>query len=318
MAEQRPVAVTPEIAPPPGRAAFAGRASIHPTLRRCLRDRTVQLSGGLLVVLALGAILAPYVGLPDPATADLFNVRAEPSVSHWLGTDALGRDTFARVVHGGRVSLLVGFIAVSVAVVVGVPLGLLTGFVGGALDTVVMRVVEVIMAVPGILLALAIMTTLGPGIWNAMLAIGFVSSPGYVRLIRGEALSARSQDYVLASRAVGAGNVRLMAVHVFPATLPALIVQISLGIAFAILTEAGLSFLGLGVQPPTPSWGGMVQVGYPFLQTAPWMVIGPGTAIFVAVLAFNLLGDGLRDVLDPRLRNRDAPRGRRGGATERQ
>ncbi|OAI41553.1 hypothetical protein AYO38_00540 [bacterium SCGC AG-212-C10] len=282
------------------------RPSLHPTVRRCFRDRTVRFSGGLLLVLAIGALLAPYIGLQSPETADFLNARAGPSFAHWLGTDDLGRDTFARVVHGGRVSLMVGLISVSVSLAIGVPIGLVTGFVGGVVDTVVMRVVEVVMAVPGILLALAIMTSLGPGIWNAMIAIGFVFSPGYARLVRAESLSARNQDYVMASRSIGASGLRLMVVHVFPATLPALIVQVSLGVAFAILTEASLSFLGLGVQPPTPSWGKMMQVGYPFLQTAPWMVIGPGVAIFLSVLAFNLLGDGLRDVLDPRLRNRDA------------
>lgn len=279
---------------------------LHPMIRRSLRDRTIRICGILLLIFAASAILAPVLPIDSPRAQDPYNVRGEPSASNWLGTDELGRDTFSRVIYGGRISLMVGFIAVAISVVVGVPLGLLAGYGGGFIDTAIMRVVDVVMAVPTILLALAIIASLGPGITNAMIAIGFVFAPTYARLVRSEALAAKNQDFVTAARSVGAGPLRLMLVHVFPATWPALIVQISIGVAFAMLVEAGLSFLGLGVQPPTPSWGAMLQGGYPFARTAPWMVLGPGFAIFLAVLAFNVMGDALRDVLDPRLRNREA------------
>ncbi len=284
------------------------RFRVHPTVGRTLADPTIRIAGSLLVVVALLAVLAPVLGLKDPSAQDLYAVRIGPSATHWLGTDSLGRDTFSRVIYGARVSLLVGFVSVSVSLAIGVPFGLLSGFVGGFIDTVIMRFIDVVMAVPGILLAIAIITTMGNGVINAMLAIGFIFAPGYARLVRSEALAARSLDYVSASRSLGASPARLMLVHVFPATVPSLIVQSSLGIAFAILTEAGLSFLGLGVRPPTPSWGSMLQTGYPFVRTAPSLVLSPGAAIFVTVLAFNVFGDALRDVLDPRLRNRGGAR----------
>ena len=285
------------------------RATRHrypPVLGRVLRDSTVRVAGGVILAMVVLAIIAPLLPLKSPEETDLYAVRGEPSSAHWLGTDEIGRDVLSRLVYGARVSMFVGLISVSVALVVGVPVGLAAGFRGGAADTTIMRIVDVIISVPPLLLAIAITSTLGVGIRNAMIGIGLIAAPGYARLIRGEALVARELDYVTAARSIGAGNLRLMFVHVFPATWPALIVQSSLGLAFAILTEAALSFLGLGVQPPMPSWGGMLRVGYPFIQTAPWMVLAPGAAIFVAVLAFNVLGDALRDVLDPRLRNRTA------------
>lgn len=292
----------------PALALPASRFHIHPTVARTLSDPTIRVAGGVLVIIAVLALLAPLLGLQDPSAQDLYAVRAGPSAGHWLGTDSLGRDTFSRVIYGARISLLVGVVAVVVSLAIGVPFGLLSGFVGGFVDTALMRFVDVVMAVPGILLAIAIITTMGNGLVNAMLAIGFISAPGYARLVRSEALVARSLDYVSASRSLGAGPLRLMLMHVFPATVPSLIVQSSLGIAFAILTEAGLSFLGLGVRPPTPSWGSMLQTGYPFVRTAPALVLSPGVAIFVTVLAFNVFGDALRDVLDPRLRNRSGAR----------
>lgn len=280
---------------------------IHPTVKRCAKDRTIQICAGLLLALFFVSFVVPLTGLfPNGQSQDSFNIRAEPSGDHWLGTDQLGRDVLARVIEGGQISLTVGFIAVAIAMTVGIPIGLLSGGAGGMLDAVIMRTVDVVMAIPTILLALAIIAALGPGITNAMIAIGFVFVPTFARLVRGEALTARSQDYVLAARSIGANPLRIIVIHVFPATWPSLIVQISVSVAFAMLVEAGLSFLGLGAQPPTPSWGAMLQQGYPFARTDPGMVLGPGFAIFAAVLAFNVMGDALRDVLDPRLRNRDA------------
>ncbi|MCC7363811.1 MAG: ABC transporter permease [Dehalococcoidia bacterium] len=277
-----------------------------PVLGRVLRDPTIRIAGSVIILLVLLAATAPILPLDDPDVQDLYAVRANPSADHWLGTDPIGRDVFSRVIYGARISMFVGLVSVTMAFIVGVPIGLAAGFRGGLTDTLLMRMVDVVIAVPPLLLAIALISALGAGIWNAMFAIGLIAAPGYARLVRGEALAARELDYVLAARSLGASNLRLMAVHVFPATIPAVIVQCSLGLAFAILTEASLSFLGLGVQPPTPAWGSMLQNGFPYLQQQMWMAVGPGVAIFLAVLAFNVLGDALRDILDPRLRNRRA------------
>lgn len=288
----------------PGALAPGSSRRVPPIVGRLLKDPTIRIAGTFILLIVIVAVTAPLLPIKDPQEPDFYAVRAGPSSAHWLGTDNIGRDVLSRVIYGARVSMFVGIISVSVAFVVGVPFGLAAGFRGGLADTLIMRAVDVIIAIPPLLLAIAITSTLGVGIRNAMIGIGLIAAPGYARLVRGESLAARELEYVTAARCLGAGNLRLMFMHIFPATVPALIVQCSLGLAFAILTEAALSFLGLGVQPPTPSWGSMLQVGFPFIQLQKWMVIAPGVAIFLAVLAFNLIGDALRDILDPRLRNR--------------
>ena len=254
---------------------------------------------GLLLVLA---IFAPKVAPFNPYDTDARNGLQEPSADHWLGTDQIGRDVMSRLIFGSRVSIQVGIIAVGLAMAVGVPLGLSSGYFGGFVDSVVMRLMDVIIAFPGIILALAIVGALGAGIFQVMIAIGVSSVPVYARLTRGQVLSVREQDYVLAAQATGASNLRIVWVHVLPNSLSPLIVQGSLGVAFAILAEAGLSFLGVGVGPPTATWGGMLSEALELIRVAPYLTFFPGLAIFITVLAVNVVGDGLRDVLDPRLR----------------
>jgi peptide/nickel transport system permease protein len=253
----------------------------------------------LLVILAfLGPQLAPY----GPNAVDLTRALQPPSAEHWFGTDDLGRDVLSRVVLAARVSLQVSLISVGIALVVGVVLGLLSGYFRGWADTVIMRVVDVVFAFPIMLLAIAIVAVLGPGVTTATVAIGVVYVPVFARVTRASALALREEPYVKAAAAIGAGPLRIIRTHVLPNVAAPVIVQTSLSLAFAILSEAALSFLGLGVQPPQPSWGRMLFDGKGFTD-AWWMSVFPGLAIFVTVLAFNLLGDGLRDVLDPRQRS---------------
>jgi len=252
---------------------------------------------GLAIAAAAGAsVLAPS----SPVRGELADALQPPSRAHWLGTDDLGRDEVSRLVYGARVSLLAGMISVGLAASVGVPVGLTAGYAGGAVDEAAMRCVDAILAFPALVLALAISAALGPGLVSSMLAIGFVTIPTFARLTRGQVLAVRHLDYVESARAAGAGAPRILAAHVLPNALSPLIVQSSLSVAFAILTEAGLSFLGLGVQPPTPSWGSMLLTGKNYLVTAPWLSLVPGAAIFLTVISFNLLGDALEDALDPR------------------
>jgi peptide/nickel transport system permease protein len=256
---------------------------------------------GLVLFCAIFAgIIAPY----DPIAQDYLAFRQPPSSAHLLGTDDLGRDIFSRIIFGTRVSLQVGVIAVGIALTLGVSLGLLAGFVGGFVDSLIMRFVDAVQAFPSLILALAITAALGPGIGNAMIAIGFVSMTTIARLTRGQTLSEREREYVLAARVIGVPPVTIMRRHIWPNITAPIIVQASLMIATAIITEASLSFLGVGVVPPTPSWGAMLRSGSIYLETSPWMALAPGAAIFVTVLAFNFVGDGLRQALDPRLQQR--------------
>lgn len=249
------------------------------------------------LLMTLGApLLAPY----DPFVLDFAKVLSPPSWRHPLGTDDIGRDVLSRLLYGSRVSLEAGVFTVAVALTVGLPLGLAAGFLGGRVDNLIMRGIEVILAFPTLVLALGITAILGPKLIHALFAIGIVFVPHFARLVRGQALSVRENDYVIAARALGASDGRLMVVHIFPNCLAPLLVQTSFSVSFAILTEAALSFLGLGTQPPTPSWGIMLAMGRGYLEEAPWLGAFPGLAIFLTVLGFNLLGDGLRDVLDPR------------------
>ncbi len=256
---------------------------------------------GGLVFLALAAdLVAPY----DPANQDYSVVLVAPCIEHPLGTDEMGRDVLSRIIHGSRISLQVGLVAVGIAAVVGVMIGLFAGYWRGWVDELLMRVIDALYSFPALMLALAITSALGPGLFNCMIAIGVVYVPVFARLVRGQALSVRERDFVLAARVAGARPLRIMLRHIWPNVTAPIIVQASLAVSFAIITEASLSFLGMGVQPPTPSWGSMLRTGYQYMEIAPWLSIFPGLTIFVTVLGMNLLGDGLRMMLDPRLRQR--------------
>ena len=269
-------------------------------LRLLLRHR-LAMFGAVLVAIEVGlAVLAPWIVPHEPNRMDYKAVLSGPTAEHPFGTDELGRDLLSRTLYGARLSLRVGLVAVLVAVAIGVPIGLVSGYLGGVFDEAVMRVVDAVMALPALVLALTIAAVLGPGIWNATVAIAVVAAPTYTRLVRGQVLSVKENDYVLAAQSIGAPTWVILMRHVLPNAFSPVIVQASLGVGFAIILEASLSFIGLGAQPPTPSWGSMVQVGFQYLEIAPWFVLVPATAIFLAVLGFNMLGDGLRDTLDPK------------------
>lgn len=248
------------------------------------------------------AVFAPYIAPADPLAQDYSALMQAPNAEHFLGTDQVGRDMLSRLIYGARISLVVGIISTGVAITIGVPLGLIAGYFRGAIDEVFMRVMDAIIAFPSIILALAIVALLKPSATNVMLAIGITYTPIFARLIRSQALSLRERDFVLAARAIGAPNGRIMIRHIFPNAASPIIVQGTLGLGRAVIAEASLGFLGVGVQPPTPTWGSMLNQGAPLLAHAPWISIVPGVAIFLLVLAFNLLGDALRDLLDPQLR----------------
>lgn len=252
--------------------------------------------GAFLVV----ALLAPWLAPHDPIEQDLYNRLAPASIEHPFGTDDFGRDILSRVIYGTRISLRIGVAAVLIALVAGTLIGLVAGYYGGAADQLLMRVMDLMLAFPSILLAIGIVAVLGPGLENAMVAIGIVAIPQYARLIRASTLTVRESDYVQALRALGARDARIIMTAVLPNCLPPLIVQATLSLATAILDAAGLSFLGLGAQPPIPEWGAMLSGGRDLILSAPQVLTYPGLAIFVTVLAFNLLGDGLRDALDPK------------------
>jgi ABC-type dipeptide/oligopeptide/nickel transport system permease subunit len=269
------------------------------------RNPRVLLGGAVVVLLILVALLAPAIVPYDPIDVDPGQSLEAPSFKHWLGTDDLGRDVMSRVAMGSRVSLSVGMISVVIGLVVGVSLGLAAGYFGGAVDLVAMRIIDALLAFPALLLAISITAALGPQIWNAMIAIGVVAIPAYTRLTRAQVLSVREREYVTATRALGASSWRIVLRHILPNISNSLVVQASLSTAFAILAEASLSFLGLGAQPPTPSWGQDINYSQRYLTNMLWwMSAGPGIAIFLAVLSFNFLGDALRDALDPHLRRR--------------
>lgn len=258
--------------------------------------------GAVIVVAAvLVAVLGPLVGTIDPTVQDLALRLEGPTRTHWLGLDELGRDIFARVLAGARVSLLVGLVVVAVSATIGTAIGSIAGYFGGWVDEAISRVIDILMAFPGLLLAIALVAVLGPSLTNVVIALAVIGWVGYARVVRGQVLRVRELDYVQAAKALGADNVRMLARHVVPAALPVVTVQATLGMGGAILAEASLSFLGLGVQPPTPSWGTMLSYGKAHLLDAPHLTIFPGLAIALLVLGFNFLGDGLRDRLDPRL-----------------
>ena len=252
----------------------------------------------LLVTSAFAPVFAPY----GPYAQELKNVLSKPSLKHLLGTDSLGRDTLSRLIYGARITLAVGVVAVGIAAIVGTVLGLIAGFFGGWISALIMRIIDAIMAVPPLLFALVLAALLGTGVKNVMIAVGFSLMPTYARLVCGQTLSVRENEYVLAVRAAGAGSLRIMFLHVLPNCLSPVIVQTTLTIGGAILMEASLSFLGLGISPPAAAWGAMVYDGYRYLTSYPILSFAPGLAVMIVVFAFNMVGDGLRDALDPRLR----------------
>ena len=263
-----------------------------------------RLGAAIVLVTVLAALVGPWLVPYDPSSQELALRLEGPSAAHWFGLDELGRDIFARVLSGARISLLVGLVVVGVSSTLGIALGSIAGYFGGRIDEAISRLVDILLAFPGLLLAIALVAVLGPSLTNVVLALSLIGWVGYARLVRGQVLRAREFEFVQAARALGATTPRILTRHVIPTTLPAVTVQATLGMGGAILAEAALSFLGLGVQPPTPSWGTMLSYGRGHLLDAPHLTIFPGIAIAILVLGFNFLGDGLRDRLDPATRGR--------------
>ena len=264
------------------------------------RNPSALLGGAIVTFFVVVALLAPLLPVPGPAETDWAAVRKAPSATHPFGTDEIGRDVLSRMIWGAQASLLAGVVSVGIAVLLGVPLGMLSGYLRGWTDAVISRFTEALLAAPFLILAIALAAFLGPSLQNAMIAIGLSAMPIFIRLSRAQTLSVITEDYVESARAVGIGHLGLIGRYILPNILPPIIVQSTLTIATAIIAEASLSFLGLGQQPPAPSWGAMLNIAKNFLEQAPWMALYPGIAIFLVVLGFNLLGDGLRDALDPR------------------
>jgi peptide/nickel transport system permease protein len=268
-------------------------------LRRIVKRKGAMIGLALITAFIVLAIAAPLVAPYDPVAASWSLVRKPPSMAHWFGTDDLGRDVLSRVIFGARASLLAGAISVGIALSIGVPIGMLSGYRGGFIDALISRITDAMLACPFLILAIALAAFLGPSLGHAMIAIGISATPIFVRLTRGEVMNVKIEDYIDAARSVGDSNWQIAVKHILPNIMPALLVQATLSVAAAIIAEASLSFLGLGQQPPFPSWGSMLNAAQRFLTNAPWMAIWPGLAIFLVVLSLNLLGDGLRDALDP-------------------
>jgi peptide/nickel transport system permease protein len=278
----------------------AGERPWRLALRRLARRRMALVGLAVVVFFIAVAVAAPLLAPYDPLATDWRAVRKPPSFLHLFGTDELGRDVLARLIWGARASLIAGLVSVSIAVAVSVPLGLVSGYLGGAVDGLLMRMIDAMLAIPFLILAIALAAFLGPSLTNAMIAIGIAQTPIFTRLTRGQVLIVKLEDYIEAARAVGNSHRRIVLRHILPNVLAPILVQATLAIAAAIIAEAALSFLGLGQQPPAPSWGSMLNSATHFIAQAPWMAVWPGLAIFSLVLSFNLLGDGLRDALDPR------------------
>jgi peptide/nickel transport system permease protein len=271
-------------------------------LQRLKRRRGAMLGLGVVVFFVVIAILAPTIAPHDPLQTSWSDVRKPPSATHLFGTDEIGRDVASRVIWGARASLLAGLVSVCISLSLGVPIGLLAGYVGGWTDALISRITDAMLACPFLILAIALAAFLGPSLSNAMIAIGISATPVFIRLTRAQVLSVKVEDYVEAARAVGNSHLRIALRHILPNVVAPLIVQATLAIAAAVIAEASLSFLGLGQQPPAPSWGSMLNTAKNYIDNAPWMAIWPGLSIFLLVLSFNLVGDGLRDALDPRHR----------------
>ena len=290
-------------------AALAAEISRAPQLtpgqrvrRRLFRRRGAMLALGVIVFFVLLALLAPWVAPHDPLQTSFSAVRKAPTAAHFFGTDEIGRDVASRVIWGARASLLAGIVSVCISLVFGVPIGLLAGYVGGWVDALISRITDAMLACPFLILAIALAAFLGPSLTNAMIAIGISATPVFIRLTRAQVLAVKVEDYVEAARAIGNSHLRIALTHILPNIVAPLIVQATLAIAAAVIAEASLAFLGLGQQPPAPSWGSMLNTAKNYIDNAPWMAIWPGLSIFLLVLSFNLLGDGLRDALDPRER----------------
>jgi peptide/nickel transport system permease protein len=284
--------------PPPG----AAPRRFARLLAQRLRANKLAMAGLVLVAgLAAAAIGAPWIAPHDPTAIDARIILAGPSAAHLLGTDDLGRDVLSRMIYGARISLAVGFVSVGIAVFIGTTLGACAGFFGGIIDSLVMRFVDIMLCFPSTFLILTVIAFIGPSIWNVMFVIGVTGWMGVCRLVRAEFLSLRERDFVVAARALGAGDARLIFRHILPNAMAPVLVAAVLGVAGAILTESGLSFLGLGVQPPTPSWGNILTAGKDNIDVAWWLSFFPGVAITLTMLGYNMLGEGLRDALDPRL-----------------
>ena len=281
---------------------YVRKSQLREIWGRFCKNRVALLGLICLLLLIAMALFADVIAPEGYDNQDLYNKFAPPSAEHWFGTDNVGRDIFDRVVHGSRISLTVGMISVSIAAVVGILLGSIAGYYGGRTDNIIMRILDVFMSVPGILLSLSIAAALGPGLFNLMIAVGIGSVPGYARIVRASILSVKEQEYIEAAHCIGCSNARIIFRHVLPNCLAPIIVQASIVMAAAIILAAGLSFIGLGVQPPAPEWGAMLSSGREYIRDYQYLVLFPGLAIVVTVLAFNLLGDGLRDALDPRLK----------------
>ncbi|MNC24904.1 Glutathione transport system permease protein GsiD [compost metagenome] len=267
------------------------------------KNKTAMLGLCIIVFFVLIALLAPLIAPYGFKEQELVNRLKAPSAGHWFGTDDLGRDMFTRIIYGARISLWVGFFAVIGSIIAGTFLGILAGFYGKWIDMLISRLFDILLAFPSILLAIAIVAILGPSLQNALYAIAIVNIPTYGRLVRAKVLSLKSEEYITAARAIGMTNTRILLTHILPNSLTPIIVQGTLGIATAIIEAAALGFLGLGAQPPDPEWGKMLSDSRQFIQKAPWTVVFPGLSIMLTVLGFNLVGDGLRDVLDPRMKN---------------
>jgi len=271
-------------------------------LRRLFKRKGAVIGLVVVATFILLALFAPFVAPYDPIATSWSLVRKAPSAQHWFGTDDLGRDVLSRVMYGARASLMAGAISVGIALSIGVPLGLLSGYRGGFIDALISRITDAMLACPFLILAIALAAFLGPSLSDAMIAIGISATPIFIRLTRGQVMVVKVEDYVEAARAMGNPRWRIALFHILPNIMPPLLVQATLSIATAIIAEAALSFLGLGQQPPAPSWGSMLNAAQRFLTNAPWMAIWPGLAIFLVVLSLNLVGDGLRDALDPKAR----------------
>lgn len=269
---------------------------------RLVRHKGAIVGLAFILLVVLATVFAPFVTQFDPNAQDYTAIRQGPGALHWFGTDELGRDMFARIIYGARASLLAGVVSVAIAVAIGVPLGLAAGYLGGWTDIGISRLADAMLAMPFLILAISLAAFLGPSLTNSMIAIGLTAAPLFVRLTRGQVISVKSEDYVEAARSLGNSHARVAFRHILPNVLPALIVQTTLTLAAAIISEASLSFLGLGQQPPAASWGSILNTAQRSLSTAPWIAAWPGMMIFLTVLSFNLLGDGLRDAFDPRSR----------------
>jgi len=271
-------------------------------LRRLVRRRGAMVGLAVVALFVASAIFAPWLSPHDPLQTSWSAVRKAPDAAHWFGTDEIGRDVLSRVVWGARASLLAGVVSVCISLSLGVPIGLAAGYIGRSVDALISRITDAMLACPFLILAIALAAFLGPSLTNAMIAIGISATPIFIRLTRAQVLAVKVEDYVEAARAIGNPHLRIALRHILPNVVAPLIVQATLAIAAAVIAEASLSFLGLGQQPPAPSWGSMLNTAKNYIDNAPWMAVWPGLSIFLLVLSFNLLGDGLRDALDPRHR----------------